>query len=127
MIEIIIFLIGCLSYLLDKNNCGKANLILFTHHIINIFINFGWLSNNKILLYIYVLSPITTIIHWKLNNNKCILTELHNKACNNNIEFNDLFNMLGLKLYPFWNNYGHTLYLTFCIIYVLIKLIYKIK
>ena len=111
--EILFFLIlSTLSYIFDNQKCNNGNIILWSHHSLNIFANFGWLSNNKYILLIYLFAPIITIIHWLTNNNKCFLTEMHNSICkNDNKMFNDLFNIIGLKKLEWWNKWGHYLYL----------------
>ena len=45
-------------FYLDNNKCDtkNSNIILYIHHILNIFANFGWLSSNKVILYIYLLN-----------------------------------------------------------------------
>lgn len=93
MIDLIyIILLGILSYLLDIStapkryyskciNKTKFHLKLLLHHTIVMFIFFGWLSNNKYLLIIYVFIPFILIIHWKTNNNRCVMTEDVNNMC----------------------------------------------
>ena len=89
---ILIFLGGFLSYLIDiytsptnyYKKCIKKpefHAKLLFHHIIVIFIFFGWLSNNKYLLMIYLFVPIILIMHWKTNNNRCAMTETVNSMC----------------------------------------------
>ena len=51
---------------------NSSKYIFFFCHLIGIFTTiFGWIINTKILL----LHPFV-ILSWKLNNNKCILTQL---------------------------------------------------
>ena len=130
---IVLVIASIISYLIDTNKeCADkshklyANAVLFFHHFINIFANFGWLSNNKAILIFYLLTPIIVLIHWTTNNNKCMLTQLHNKLCNRNDskEFNDLFNIVGMKKYSWWNKWGHLVYLGICFGIAIMKLKY---
>ena len=112
---VVLIIISFIVYSFDKNKCDieYSNIILYFHHFVNIFANFGWLSNNKYILYTYLLSPIIVLIHWQTNNNKCILSQLHNRLCNQHEDkvFDDIFNIVQLKKYNWWNIWGHYLYL----------------
>ena len=109
----------------NSSNKYKIISILLLHHYLQLFSNFGWLFNNKYILIYYIFIPFITILHWYTNNNKCILTQIINKLCNNNedVYFNDIFNMIGLKKYNIWNDYLHYIYLLFVIFYTIYKLI----
>jgi hypothetical protein len=100
--------VGFLLYLYDitKDNyykyCKKnikVNLTLLLHHISNVFTQFGWLSNNKTILTLYLIIPPLIIVHWNSNNNRCILTEYTNKNCNidQDSSFRDLWFTMGIK------------------------------
>jgi hypothetical protein len=103
-----ITIIGFLSYLYDicKDDYYKdcitdinIQVSLLLHHIFNIYTQFGWLSNNKYILFSYLLIPIGVLIHWRNNNNKCVYTQIVNKHCNipeNNL-FRDIWYLLGIK------------------------------
>jgi hypothetical protein len=97
----------------------KLLTIFLSHHIFNIFANFGWLVPNKQILFIYVIMIPILFMHWQTNDDKCILTQLYNKECgfNDSYVFNDFFSMVGLKKYDLWYDYGYRLYLImgFCI------------
>ena len=116
--EISVFIaIGIVIYFIDINtapknyycNCKdniKAHAILLIHHIIVIYVHFGWLSNNKYILYFYLITFIFLIIHWKTNNNKCILTNIINDECGleKEVVFRDLTYFIGVKNSN-WSNY----------------------
>lgn len=126
MIFIILLIISSLiSFYYDHNRCQYGNDILYIHHFVNIFANFGWLSNNRLILMIYLLAPIIVIIHWKTNNGKCILTQLHNKACNRHEDkvFDDVFNLLEMKQFDWWNHWGHYVYLAMCFMIATYKIL----
>ena len=106
----LIILLGVCSYIIDiysgKNTYYKScynkynvQIELLIHHILNIYAQFGWLSNNKILLQGYVISCIILLYHWNANNDRCILTEKINKKCNIPIEkpFRDILYAVGFK------------------------------
>lgn len=104
-----IIIIGIISYIIDVitmkgnyllcQNILETHTILLTHHIINVFAQFGWLSNNKYELYAYLLAPWIVIAHWSTNDSKCILTEYVNDKCNfeKGVYFRDLWFLLGIK------------------------------
>lgn len=132
-----IFLGGLLSYLVDISTAPKdyykkcikkpefhAKLLL--HHIIVILIFFGWLSNNKYILSIYLFVPIILITHWKTNNNRCAMTETVNDMCGLDKDeyIRDFIYLIGLKKSKYYDPFYKT-FLLFTFTYVLYKL-YKI-
>lgn len=54
---------------------------ILLHRLINVFVYFAWLFNNKIILIFYILFAIGLVIHWYTNNWQCILTTYENKVC----------------------------------------------
>ena len=133
-----IFLGGLLSYLVDistspkdyykkciKNPEFHAKLLL--HHIIVIFIFFGWMINNKYTLIIYLFIPVILITHWKTNNNRCAMTETVNSMCDLDKDeyIRDFIYLIGLKKSKYYDPFYKT-FLLFTFIYVLYKL-YRIK
>lgn len=124
---------GIIAYFIDilwSNNYYKScinnikfHTILLIHHIFIIFIFFGWLSNNRLILYIYILIPFILIIHWKTNNNNCFLTQRVNKICelNENEYIRDFLYFIGLKK----SNYYDLLYIVFlCLTFFIV--VYKL-
>lgn len=105
LIFIVLFAIsfvGDITHKYTHNKCvltTKVVALLFIHHIINNFLNFGWLFSNRKLLVLYILTVIGVYIQFALNDHKCVLTQLENKLCNyRKYElFNDIFKMLGIK------------------------------
>ena len=100
----------------DINTQGT---ILF-HHIIAIFAQFGWLSNNRYVLVSYLFIPIILITHWKTNENKCEITEKVRKRCGT-LYFRDLLYFIGLKKHKYYN-LMYSLYLSFFWLIALYKL-----
>lgn len=103
-----IIIAGFLSYFYDvcRDNYYKDCITdisvhshLLLHHIFNIYTQFGWLSNNKTILFLYLLIPIGVLIHWRTNNNKCLYTQFINNICNipENKLFRDIWYLLGFK------------------------------
>jgi hypothetical protein len=125
---IVLILVSLVFFIIDTNKCHAkySNIVLYINHFLNIFANFGWISNNKIVLCIYLLSPIIIIIHWKTNDNKCILSQIHNKFCRRDDDkmFDDMFNIIKLKTFTWWNNWGHHLYLLISFSIALYKIIF---
>jgi hypothetical protein len=125
---IVIFASALISFYFDKykkySKSAKTTALLFFHHLLNIFANFGWVSTSKPILYLYILAPVVTAVHWLSNNGRCRLTEEYNilTGLPQELPFNDVFNMIGLKKYALWNNFGHYLYLLIFLTVSLFKL-----
>lgn len=107
----IIIIIGIIFFLIDIKTfdyCSSSVYpTLLLHHIVNIYAQFGFLSQDKILLKLYLITPLFVVIHWKTNNNNCILTELVNKECGYNMYFRDIWYFLGLKQCKHYNIIHH--------------------
>ena len=121
-----LILVSAISFYIDKHR-GCNDIELFIHHLSNVFLHFGWLSSDPVILKLYLIAPVVTMAHWIANNNRCMVTEQYNIACNlpKETPFNDLINLVGLKKYKCWNNVGHYLYLILAFFIALIRL--KIK
>lgn len=80
-------------------NILLGNIINNIHHIIVLFIyTGGYILPEKYLKY-YLLFVILLPIHWKINKNKCILTEWENKLKNiKGIFVPRFFEFYGIKL-----------------------------
>lgn len=122
-IKILIFL-TTLQYLIDIQmypcNGIKGNLILYFHHLVDIYIYFGGFLFNP---FNHLIVVIITLLHWVTNDDKCILTEWANSVCypeyNEYKGFNDFSRMLGIQQkYPSISYY----YLGFVILYDLYNL-----
>ena len=55
-----------------------SNIIRWIHYLIVLFLFFGFLLPDK-YVWTYILYVIILRIHWLINNDKCILTELEQK------------------------------------------------
>ena len=123
--DVVLFIVVTgIAYSLDDQKCRQGNDILFIHHVIVIFANFGWLSNTKSVLWLYFFAPLIVVCHWLTNDNRCFLTEWHNQVCHRDRDtmFNDIYMMVGLKNYSWWNDYGHKLYLMAAWLFTIWKL-----
>ena len=128
-----IFIILCLlSIWIDfstknTNKCVKNDkklaFIIILHHIFSTFLHFGWIIPNKMILKLYIIIAIFAIINWAIFKN-CQITEYANNRCNGdnkdnkedeNVYFQDLVWVFGLKKYDIWNNYLHYIYIILCI------------
>ena len=116
--RMLIFL-ATLQYLVDIQmypcNNTKGYLILYFHHLLNIYIYFGGFLLDP---FIHMIVAIITVLHWLSNDNKCALTEWTNSICypehTGYKGFNDFSRMLGLQQrYPSISYY----YLAFVILY----------
>ena len=68
---------------LNKSPINKVSdfnilLCLFIHNIITVFILLGWLlgilTKNKNILILHIITVLIVLVHWKTNDNYCILT-----------------------------------------------------
>ena len=66
---------------INKKHDIDIILCLFIHNIISVFLTLGWLSNNKNILMIHIISILFIMMHWKINNSLCVLTVYTNKRC----------------------------------------------
>ena len=76
-------------------------IITFIHHFISVFGLFGWLFNNKILLFLYISFVIITVVQWKLTGGECLVTKSI-AILSDTPEykrFNDVYKILNIKKY----------------------------
>ena len=120
----ILIILSTIQYIIDIQiyPCDKfnGNLLLYFHHVVDIYIYFGGFLFNPLYHLIVI---IITMIHWITNDNKCRLTEWVNKVCYPEYTeykgFNDFSRMIGLQdKYPNISYY----YLFLIIIYDLYKI-----
>ncbi len=113
------------GHYMDCKNRLRTHYVLFFHHVLNVFAQFGWLSNNKYILYMYLLITIVLILHWYINNNQCIITEYVNDECNikKYTYFRDLVYLLGIKKIKNYDTI-RTTYLCFTLVIAFIKIYY---
>jgi hypothetical protein len=131
-----IIILSIISYIADVKtgkdiyqNCIGDNSIkleLLIHHFINVFAQFGWLIDNKYILYCYIVLPVILMIHWKSNNDKCAVSQDINRKCNipNNPPLRDLWYFIGLKDVKYYS-YIQKTYLLSVWLYAIYKLKYK--
>jgi len=63
----------------DKGEKFVADLVKLLHISIITYTSFGWLIKNEFVWFsIIIIAPILHI-HWKTNDDKCILTNIENK------------------------------------------------
>jgi hypothetical protein len=105
----------------------KIISLLLAHHIVNVFVNFGWLFYSPILLILYIISIPVMYIHWYLNNNTCKITTDMNKMCGwgEDTYFNDIFNILGFKKYKNWDKIYHNVFIGLGISIAIYKLMHR--
>ena len=122
-LKILIFL-TTLQYFIDIQmySCDslKGNLILYFHHLVDIYIYFGGFLLDP---FTHLVVVIITLLHWVTNDDKCFLTEWVNGICYPEYTeykgFNDFSRMLGIQQrYPSISYY----YLGFVILYDLYKI-----
>jgi hypothetical protein len=109
-LSLIAFIIDINNNICIKNKYNHISIYiwLYLHHLLNIFANFGFISQNKTVLLFYLFTPIIATIHWMSNNNKCILTQIVNNICNDNNEFRDFWELLGIKKLTNYKYYHYT-------------------
>jgi hypothetical protein len=77
------------------------------------FSQFGWLSSNIYVLYVYLTVPIVVLIHWKTNQNRCVLTERTNKMCDiSDGYFRDWIELVGIKKQKWYDTFHMSLLFT---------------
>jgi len=64
-----------------KNVNIKSISLILTHRFFYIFMYFGWIFNNKIILIFYILTLIFINVYWYLNQNICDITQIENDIC----------------------------------------------
>lgn len=108
----------------------EFHIKLLLHHFLVIFIYIGWMSNNPYVLSLYLLFPIILLIHWKMNDNRCIMTETINNMCGLDKDdyIRDIAYLFGLKQSVYYDPVYKT-FLVFTFLITVYKLIryYKIN
>ena len=86
-INILILVISLVIFIADiktfKYSCPNVYPILLIHHIVVMFILFGFLYSDKTVLLIYLILPFILVGHWVTNDNNCIITQIASKQCEN--------------------------------------------
>ena len=74
--------IRCKTCLQDNNKLCDIITVIIVHRIIYIFMYFGWIFSNKIVLNIYLIFLLCIILHCSSNDWKCYLSQVENSICN---------------------------------------------
>ena len=121
---LLLLAVGCFFFIIDKNRCGKADTLLFVHHVICSFSRFWWLSNNLYMLLFFAVSPMIYYMFRLSNQNRCFITLMHNKECVKpaDLKFNDVFGVIGLNKMDWWENYGYKIFLLTSWLFVMYKI-----
>ena len=119
-----LFLVSSFFFLIDRNRCGKGNLILFVHHFVATFFRFWWLSSNVYMLVVFAIAPFVYFTVRTMNGDKCPLTIMHNEACGRpyHTKFDDFFHKIGVSKYDWWIKYGDKIMVVLLWIFVIYKL-----
>lgn len=80
----------------NKSEQFQILVIIYIHHLIVTFAYLGWLTDNIVLLFIYLLTPILIGLHWLTNNYQCYFTLEINKLCGTQIGFSALLDNVPL-------------------------------
>ena len=86
-------IIGTISFIADiysgknklYNNCREPYIslsLLYLHHVIASFIYFGWISQNRNILFLHLITIIITMLVQLNNEHRCPSTEIVNEKCN---------------------------------------------
>jgi len=80
------------------------HILSLIHHIYNVFLQFGWLSNDFMILHIYLATNILTLLHWITNNDLCIFTKEANIMCGfkKYTYFRDIWHFTGVKKFKYY-------------------------
>lgn len=99
--------------------------IIYFHHMLSVFIIFGWMLTNIKLLILYIFMTIGTIISWSFNNGLCYITVMENVRCHwvKTKPFNHVFSIFNIPINKKTNKYfiGYTI---FGLLVALYKIIY---
>ena len=96
--------LGCLSYLVDISTAdGKYKTCMnlqaqgmhLLHHIIYMFVTFGFLATDKTVLKLWLVVVAVHLLHWQTNGDKCAVTQWYNKQCNYSGGIRDMFSVMG--------------------------------
>ena len=68
----------------EKGERFVADLVKLLHISILLYTTFGWLIKSEFVWFSIILMAPMFHIHWKTNNNKCILTNIENKLRHDN-------------------------------------------
>lgn len=85
----------------EQHHKHAVIIITLIHHFMSVFGLFGWLFNNKILLFLYISSVIITVLQWKLTGGECIVTKSVAILSDTSEyrRFNDVYKILNIKKY----------------------------
>jgi len=115
-------------YLLDLSTAPKGyyqhciqsvqfHAELCFHHIVSVFIQFGWLSNDPLVLKVYLGTVAVVLMMWNMNDGDgqgthCYLTQRINEQCHLPVTQNlrEWTYLLGLKKYR-WFYYFQQVYM----------------
>ncbi len=70
----------------EKGEKFVADLVKLAHISIITYMTFGWIIPNKVVWFSITLMTPALHIHWKTNDNKCILTTIEKKLRRSNSE-----------------------------------------
>jgi len=101
----------------------KLLFIIGFHHIISIFLIFGWIFYNKNILILYILINIITIVSWMFNKGLCYITVIQNIICNweEKKPFNHIFSILNIPINENTRIYFKS-YTLVCMLYAIYKI-----
>ena len=68
----------------EKGEKFVADLVKLVHLSIMIYTTFGWLIKSEFVWFSIIIMAPMFHIHWKTNNDKCILTNIENKLRHDN-------------------------------------------
>jgi hypothetical protein len=98
---------------------------LFFHHLLAVFLYFGWLSPSPVFLGLYILLVLLVVFHWMTNHQKCYLTQIINRYCgyDDGEGFHDLFYIFKMKQQNWFDRFIYS-YLLFTFILSLLKIVF---
>ncbi len=129
----LLFLLAFVSFLWDitHNICFQKEsksiflyLFLYFHHLLALFLYFGWLSANKNILIFYCFTVFLIFLHWMTNDQKCVLTQIVNYFCgaDDREGFHDIFYFIQIKQKDWFNIFIYSY-----LIFGFMISVYKIK
>lgn len=56
--------------------------ILLFHRLLWVFLFFGWMFDDKLILGVYLIFILSLQTHWMFNKNQCFITQIERNICN---------------------------------------------
>lgn len=88
----------CVFNTSDTSRAQRALSLLIFHHVLSVFLLFGWMVPDRRLLLLFIIGNVMMLMEWAIYGH-CRLTRMLNQICDDpkELAFRDLFWWLGIK------------------------------